>query len=68
MHRSVWVGWEPREASAYAVARHSIVARCGGAPVKDHVYGLVLSELRRLRFYRRPMSWRVVTEGLPAQM
>ena len=59
MERSVWIGWEPREAAAFAVARHSIAWR-----IKSHnsysvqTYGVVLSELRKAGLYTRPASKR----------
>lgn len=52
---SIWVGFDPREADAFAVARHSINKRLI-APVP--VRGLVLSELREAGLYRRPTSRR----------
>lgn len=52
---SVWIGFDPREADAYAVARQSI-----GRNLPNHfpVRGLVLDQLRRAGFYWRPTSRR----------
>ncbi len=53
MERSVWIGWDPRESDAFAVARASI-QRNTTSPIP--VYGLVLSQLRHRRYYNRPTS------------
>lgn len=58
MERSVWIGWEPREASAFAVARHSIMANGIRHPSAYHIRGVLLSELRRRELYWRPHSQR----------
>lgn len=52
---SIWIGWDPREAAAFAVARAS-VRRQGLAhwPVN----GLVLSKLREQGLYTRPTEIR----------
>lgn len=53
--RSIFIGWDPREAAAFAVCRHSI---------KRHlsqdipVHGLVLDDLKAKGLYQRPMEWR----------
>lgn len=52
---SVWIGFDPREAAAFAVARHSLNRRLN-APVP--VRGLVLSDLRAKGLYTRPTSLR----------
>jgi lipopolysaccharide biosynthesis glycosyltransferase len=57
---SIFIGWDPREASAFAVARSS-VRRMIGRHIP--VSGLVLEELQSRNFYRRPMSTRVNSEG-----
>ena len=56
MERSIWIGHEPREAAALAVARHSIkrLLSTRHIPVK----GLVLSDLRKDGLYTRPTSLR----------
>jgi hypothetical protein len=50
---SIWIGFDPREADAFAVARNSIYRHLL-LPVP--VYGLVLSELREMGLYTRAMS------------
>lgn len=52
---SIWIGFDQREASAFAVARHSI-KRHLTRPIP--IYGLVLSELQARGLYTRPMEWR----------
>lgn len=52
---SIWIGWEPREANAYAVARASIEKRLI-TPIP--VRGVVLDELRAKGLYWRPTSRR----------
>jgi len=56
MEKSVWIGWEPREAAAFAVARHSI--RRHQAARLTRSFGLVLSALRGSGLYTRPTSRR----------
>jgi hypothetical protein len=51
--KSIWIGFDPREADAFAVARNSILRHLM-LPVP--VYGLVLSELRAMGLYTRAMS------------
>jgi hypothetical protein len=53
--RSIWIGFDPREADAFAVARHSIQRRLT-QPIP--VNGLVLSKLREQGLYYRPTSIR----------
>lgn len=55
MQKSIFIGWEPREASAFAVARHSIRRRMT-QPIP--IRALVLSELRAAGLYVRPTSVR----------
>lgn len=52
---SIWVGFDPREAAAYAVARHSI-RRHLTQPIP--VLGVVLAELQAAGLYRRPLEYR----------
>lgn len=54
-HRSIYIGFDPREASAFAVCRHSL-QRHLTQPLPIH--GLVLSDLKRAGLYTRPMEWR----------
>lgn len=49
--RSVYVGWDPREASAFAVARHSMAQHIS-SPIDVH--SLVLSDLQDKGLYTRP--------------
>jgi hypothetical protein len=57
---TVWIGWDPREASAFAVARSS-VRRHLTMPIP--VYGLVLADLIARGLYTRPISTKVNAEG-----
>lgn len=57
---SIWLGWEPREAEAFAVARHSIRKRLH-APIP--IYGLVLDDLRERGLYTRPTQRKLNSEG-----
>lgn len=50
---SIWIGFEPREASAFAVARHSI-AKHMAQPIP--IRGIVLRDLVERGLYTRPMS------------
>lgn len=66
VRRSVWIGFDPREANAYAVARQSVIARTDGAV---GVHGLVLAHLRARGLYTRPTEirdgrlWDVISEA-----
>jgi hypothetical protein len=51
MKQSIWIGFDGREADAFAVARHSILRRLV-TPIP--VYGLVLSDLQNRELYTRP--------------
>jgi len=57
MDRSIWIGFDPREAAAFAVARHSIIRRMA---VRLPTFGLVLSHLRAKGLYTRPTVLRDV--------
>lgn len=59
---SCFIGFEPREATAFFVARHSIERRLT-LPVP--IYGVVLDDLRRRGIYRRPTETRINSEGRP---
>lgn len=52
---TVWVGFDPREAAAFAVAKESIRAH---TTVPVPVYGLVLDDLRARGLYTRPTEQR----------
>lgn len=57
---SIWIGWDPREAAAFAVARHSIrKSNLKHIPV----YGLVLSDLQARKIYTRPTTIRTNSDG-----
>jgi hypothetical protein len=60
MKESIWIGFDPREAPAYAVAVHSIKARLS-RPIP--VYGLVLSDLQECGLYKRPTDSFVNSDG-----
>lgn len=55
MKASIWIGFDAREAAAYAVARYSIRRRLI-MPIP--IRGLVLSDLRERGLYTRPTSIR----------
>lgn len=50
--RSAWIGYEPREAEAFAVARRTLRRHAAGVPV----HALHLDSLRRAGLYTRPTS------------
>lgn len=52
---SVWIGFDPREAAAYAVARQSIRKWHKHVPID----GLVLSDLQEQGLYNRPTEYRL---------
>lgn len=52
---SIWIGFDPREAAAFAVARHSIKRRM---TQQIPVYGLVLPDLQARGLYTRPLEMR----------
>lgn len=49
--KSVWIGFDPREAAAFAVARHSILKNCSDPKIE--VRGLVLDHLKRAGLFWR---------------
>lgn len=57
--RSIWIGFDPREATAFAVAKYSIR--------KDDIYmpirGVVLDELRKRGLYTRETRSRINSDG-----
>jgi hypothetical protein len=55
MNRSIYLGFDPREAAAYAVARSSAKRRLT-QPIA--IRGVVLARLQELGLYRRPIEWR----------
>lgn len=60
MNRSVWIGFDPREGAAFAVARFSAQHHC---VVPIPVFGVVLDELRRGGLYSRPTYLNKTEEG-----
>lgn len=60
MRTSIYIGFDPREAAAFDVARHSIRRRLT-QPIPIH--GLVLSHLQAAGLYRRPTVRRINGEG-----
>jgi hypothetical protein len=62
MNESISIGWDPREAAAFAVARESC-RRHLTRPIP--IMGLVLSQLRQSRLYSRPMEMRASAADRP---
>jgi lipopolysaccharide biosynthesis glycosyltransferase len=60
MKESIWIGFDPREAAAFAVAVHSIKSRLSR---RIPIYGLVLSELQESGLYWRPTTSFINSEG-----
>ena len=54
MQESIWVGYDPREAEAFAVCRHSLHKHAPNIPV----HAIVLDEVKADGLYWRPMSRR----------
>lgn len=54
-YRSIWIGFDPREAAAFAVTRHSIQKHLTQA---IEINGLVLSDLRARGLFTRPQEKR----------
>ncbi len=54
-HTSIWIGFDPREAAAFAVAKHT-VRRHLTRPVP--IRGLVLSYLQKAGLYYRPIEFK----------
>jgi lipopolysaccharide biosynthesis glycosyltransferase len=57
LERSIWIGFDHREAQAFSVARHTF-SRCNTQPIP--IFGIVLRELQRLGLYTRPIETREV--------
>jgi hypothetical protein len=55
LSRSIWIGFDPREVAAFAVARECVNKLL---TQQIPVYGLVLSELQRRGIYTRPIEYR----------
>lgn len=60
MPLSLFIGWDPREAAAFAVARHS-ARRRATQPIP--IYGLVLDDLIKRGLYTRPIEYRWQASG-----
>lgn len=66
MNDSIWIGYEPREADAFAVARYS-TRRNLTQPIP--IRGIVLSDLRKRGVYTRPTAfqdgqlWDIVSDA-----
>lgn len=58
----IWIGWDPREAAAFSVARYGVRRRCT-QPIP--INGLVLSHLRDAGLYTRPTRVRINGDGRP---
>lgn len=56
---SVWIGFDPREATGFAVARYTIRQYDKHIPI----FGLVLDNLRKLGLYTRPTEERINSDG-----
>jgi len=52
--RSIWIGYEPRETEAFAVARRTLRRHAPGVPI----HAIELSTLREAGLYTRPTSYR----------
>lgn len=53
--RSIYIGWDPREEAAFAVARHSVLRHMSQS---IPVHSLVLNDLVRQGLYKRPIEYR----------
>ena len=59
---AIYLGFDAREAAAFAVARHSIRRHLNA---KIPIYGVVLDDLKARGLYRRPTEHRINSEGKP---
>jgi hypothetical protein len=60
--RSIFIGYDPREATAFAVARDSCRQHLN---LPTPIYGLLLSDLKRRGVYRRPIEMRASAADRP---
>lgn len=60
MKRTIYVGWDPREAAAWSVATRSIVRHLS---TSIPVHPLILDEVRASGLYTRPLDVRVDGQG-----
>jgi hypothetical protein len=51
----IWIGFDPREAAAFAVARETVWRN---VPRHWPIHGLVLADLQAAGLYTRPIEWR----------
>lgn len=58
---SLWIGFDPREASAYAVARNSAARHCTNKALRFR--GVVLEDLKAKGLYTRPTTTKINGEG-----
>src|SRR5258708_4147626 len=62
MNESIWIGFDPREAAAFAVARSS----CGRHLTRRFpIGGIVLDDLMKAGLYRRPIEYRTSAADKP---
>jgi hypothetical protein len=57
---SIWIGFDPREAAAFAVARHSLRRDMSQS---IPIYGLILADLQQAGIYCRPTQIKLNGEG-----
>lgn len=62
LKESIFIGWDPREAAAFAVAR-STCRKHLSRPIP--IFGLVLDDLKSKGLYRRPMEMRAAAADRP---
>src|ERR1043166_1994284 len=66
MKRSIWIGWDPREAAAFAVARHSAKRRLTQPiPIKGIVLDRLVAEgiYTGEHIYRGTQLWDAISEA-----
>jgi len=62
MEASIFIGWDPREAAAFAVARSTLRHHLN-LPIP--IYGLVLADLIKRGLYTRPVEYRASAADRP---
>jgi hypothetical protein len=60
--RSIWIGYDPRETTAFAVARDTCRKNLN-LPIQ--IYGLLLADLKRRGIYTRPIEMRASAADRP---
>jgi lipopolysaccharide biosynthesis glycosyltransferase len=58
--RSIWLGFDDREAVPYAVARHSVIKN---SQFVMPVHGVVMNNLHEAGWYKRPTAWKPSATG-----